>query len=112
MRKRGRYYESVACKYLEERGYFILERNFRCSRYEIDIVAMDGDVIVFVEVKGAESEEFIHPLLKVNREKLKRIRKCATEYLTSAKHPFKGCRIEIIAIIGDRIEHVKDDTLF
>ncbi len=112
MRKRGRYYESLACKFLEERDYKIVERNFKCSRYEIDIVALDGDTLVFVEVKGAKNTEFGHPALKVDGVKLRRIRECASEYLSKAKHPFRGCRIDVIAIVGERIEHIKGVPLF
>lgn len=50
--KRG---EALAAQHIETQGYEIIERNYRNGRYEIDIVAQDGDVLVFVEVKARTS---------------------------------------------------------
>lgn len=44
--------ESIACAYLENKGYRLLRKNYRMGRYEIDLVMRDGDVLVFVEVKA------------------------------------------------------------
>jgi putative endonuclease len=49
--KKGRCFEDIACEYLTNLGYRILHRNFYCRGGEIDIIALDGDVLVFVEVK-------------------------------------------------------------
>ncbi len=51
----GNYYETLACEYLSGRGIVILERNFRCSYGEIDIIGLDGDFIVFFEVKARKN---------------------------------------------------------
>jgi putative endonuclease len=50
--EKGKGFEDIACEYLTSLGYRILHRNFYCRGGEIDIIALDGDVLVFVEVKG------------------------------------------------------------
>ncbi len=109
----GREGERLAAAYLERRGLEILERNWRCSYGEADIIARDGDVTVLVEVKtrlalGERSEEM--PELAVNAEKRRRYRSLAAAYL--AAHPFaEDLRFDVIAInvVGDssaRLRHL------
>ncbi len=57
----GRKGEDLAAEYLSSKGYRILERNWRWSRAEADIIAMDGEVLVFVEVKTRTSDYFGSP---------------------------------------------------
>ncbi len=111
MRKRGRLYEDIACDYLRSIGYKVIYRNYMCSYSEIDIIALDGDIIVFVEVKGANSLYFGHPALKVTSGKLKKIRECIKEFFNRERHPSRGCRIDVITIVGNRVEHIKDINL-
>lgn len=104
--------ERLAVKFLARQGYKILERNFRLKSGEIDIIARDGDQIVFVEVKtrSSDNQEFLRA--SVNRGKEKRISKTASYYLGKEKyHGLKG-RIDVVFIVNNngktKIEHIKN----
>jgi len=78
---RGREAEKIAAKFLESRGYKILERNFRCQQGEIDLIVEQKRVIYFVEVKGRWSSKFGGPLEQLSRAQARRIRRAAELYL-------------------------------
>lgn len=93
--KRG---EDIACAYLKRRGYRIVERNYKCLLGELDIVAKDGDAIVFVEVKSRKSEEFGDPQLAVGLEKQKKVSRISLTYLKE-KHLYPcNARFDVVAI--------------
>jgi len=90
--------ESLAVAHLKARGYDILERNYRAVRGEIDLIAQDGDFIVFVEVKTRRSLKFGLPQTAVTTQKQRQISKVALAYL-QAKNLFDApCRFDVIAI--------------
>jgi putative endonuclease len=94
----GKKGEDIAVAYLKGKGYRIVERNYKCPLGEIDIVAKDGDVIVFVEVKSRKSEEFGDPQLAVGLEKQKKISKISLMYLKE-KHLYPcNARFDVVAI--------------
>jgi putative endonuclease len=93
--KRG---EDIAAAYLKNRGYRIIERNYKCLFGEIDIVAKDGDTVVFVEVKSRKSEKFGDPQGAVGREKQKKISRISLKYLEE-KHLYPcDARFDVVAI--------------
>jgi len=93
--KRG---EDIAVAYLKNRGYRIIERNYTCLFGEIDIVAKDGDTVVFVEVKSRKSEKFGDPQGAVGREKQKKISRISLKYLEE-KHLYPcDARFDVVAI--------------
>jgi putative endonuclease len=93
--KRG---EDIACAYLKRRGYRIVERNYKCPLGELDIMARDGDAIVFVEVKSRKSEEFGDPQLAVGLEKQKKVSRMSLTYLKE-KHLYPcNARFDVVAI--------------
>lgn len=81
----GRKGENAAARYLKKQGYKILERNIHMSHEEIDIIAKDGEHILFVEVKtrteGADETRFGRPAAAVTKEKQRHILSAAREYL-------------------------------
>ena len=84
-RKLGLYGEDLACKYLQAKGYAILERNFRCRRFgEIDIVASKAGVLSFIEVKTRCSSRFGKPAEAVTLAKQRKIYRVAQYYLQCA----------------------------
>lgn len=100
----GRIGEDIAVGYLKNKGYRIIERNFRRPWGEIDIVAMTSDgTLVFVEVKAmttAESE-VLRPEDNITHAKLKRLKRTASLYAgeeSELVHDAKGWRIDAIAI--------------
>ena len=76
----GTAYEKLAGEYLRQQGYEILEYNFRCRMGEVDIVAKDGEYLVFVEVKYRSSGRSGSPLEAVDRRKQRIISKVASYY--------------------------------
>jgi putative endonuclease len=94
----GKKGEDIAVAYLKSRGYRIVERNYKCPLGEIDIVARDGDSIVFVEVKSRKSEEFGDPQLAVGLEKQKKVSRISLMYLKE-KHLYPcNARFDVVAI--------------
>lgn len=105
----GTHYEDVVVSFLEEQNYIILERNFRFHRDEIDIIAKDGETVVFVEVKYRSTELKGYPSEAVDHKKQKVISKVALYYLTSRlKRTDVACRFDVVSILGDQIEHIKN----
>ncbi|MCH3950349.1 MAG: YraN family protein [Acidaminococcus sp.] len=108
----GRWGEMIAARYLVQKGYQILERNYRTPRGEIDIIAAKGGVIVFVEVKSRRGEGFGRPAAAVTWEKQSHIRASARIYLNRTRQ--NRCRIrydvlEILAEYGQiRINHLQN----
>ncbi len=105
----GAEYEDRAAGYLEARGYRILERNFRCRMGEIDLIADDGGVRVFVEVKYRAGTSSGDALSAVDCRKQRKISRVALFYLM--RHGLTAdtpCRFDVIGINGDQITLVRD----
>ena len=104
--------EDIARKHLEALGFSIVSRNFRSRFGEIDLVAKDGDTIVFVEVKARRSRQFGLAVEQITKGKQKKIIKTAGEYLRRCGS-FESCvRFDVLAIDilpggKEIIEHVK-----
>lgn len=95
-RATGRHAEDLAVTALQDKGYTILERNFGNKFGEIDIIAKDGNTLVFVEVKAKKGTEMGLPEEMVSRGKLAKIRHMATVY-TEGKSVL--CRIDVVAVV-------------
>ena len=80
-KKRGRKGEDLACAFLEQNGYRVIERNFRCKMGEIDIVATDGEYLCFTEVKARTRTDYGMPRDAVDRRKQLKLLRCAQLYL-------------------------------
>lgn len=90
--------ENLAQEYLREKGYVILETNYRVSNAEVDIVAKYNKIIVFVEVKTRRQTIYGNPEIAVNREKRKNMKRVARGYINIHRH--KGeVRFDIISIV-------------
>lgn len=78
----GQFGENLACYYLQKQGYKILARNFRCRRYgEIDIIAIKGEILTFIEVKTRSSVLYGKPMEAVTTVKQNKIYRCAQYFM-------------------------------
>ena len=108
-RQMGTSYEIKAEEYLLQKGYKILERNFRNRSGEIDIIAKDGEYFCFVEVKYRTTNDFGSPLEAVDFRKQNQIRKVALYYLMKNKlSEWTPCRFDVIAFEGEKLTHVEN----
>ena len=94
--------ERLACSELRRRGYAILARGFRTRHGEIDIVARDGDVLVFVEVKSRASRRYGTALEAVTARKQRQVAAMARSYLARAGWGERPCRFDVVAVTGSR----------
>ncbi|MCP9448504.1 MAG: YraN family protein [Nitrospira sp.] len=109
----GRASELMAEQFLRAKGYRILERNLRTSLGELDLVADDGGVLVFVEVKARATEAFGGALLAVGRRKQEKLVRLASQYTAQRRLSDRRCRFDVIAVQGDpaqggRIVHLEN----
>lgn len=101
----GNAQEKQASAFLKQRGYRIIERQFTTKFGEIDLIAKDGDEIVFVEVKARRSKLFGFPEESVTKTKLEKIMRVAEIFLQLRHLEKTPHRIDVIAIEGAEIEH-------
>lgn len=103
----GAWGEEAAARYLSRHGWQIVERNLRQRLGELDLIAIDGDTLVFIEVKLRRRADFGSPALAVGWRKQRRICQLALAYLGERVCPFRFDVIAITAPVGQRprIEH-------
>lgn len=94
----GKKGEQIAAVYLKKSGYKIKELNFRCPMGELDIVASEKKVIVFVEVKTRYSHELGYPEQAVNIKKQKKLSQLALWYMQNKKITDASARFDVVAI--------------
>lgn len=105
--------ESAAEQYLRKKGYRILARNLRSSVGELDLVAEDGQVLVFVEVKARRTDAFGGAIHAVHQRKQEKLIQLAAQYV--ARHHLKdrSCRFDVVLLQGtnaeaSQIEHIEN----
>jgi putative endonuclease len=96
----GKQGEDLACDALRRRGYAILDRRFRTRCGELDIVARDGNVMVFVEVKARSGGNFGAPLESITSQKRQRLSRMAASYLFLKHVSDVPCRFDVVAVTG------------
>ena len=100
--------EELACRELRRRGYAILARRYRTRHGEIDIVARDAGVLVFVEVKARSHQRFGGPLAAVTRLKQRKLTRMALDYLARSRTAGVPCRFDVVAVdVGQRQPRVE-----
>lgn len=107
----GKKGEAMALEMLGEKGYNILETNWRHKRDELDIIALDGNEIVIIEVKTRSTDFFGDPEESVDEQKMQRMVRAAEEYIEQ-NFLENECRYDIISIVISKketnIRHIKD----
>jgi len=113
----GNWGESVAATHLESKGYRILQRNWRCARGEIDLVAQAGEVLVFVEVKTRRGRKSGTPEEGVTPQKAQRLLELGQHYLYEHDLDDVEWRVDMVAVELDaygkllRCEHIPNAVL-
>lgn len=108
----GRYGEDVAVRHLEDDGYVVLDRNWRCEIGEIDIVAREGDVLVVCEVKTRSSLRHGSPFEAITERKLHRLERLGIAWMRTRGMRPRSMRVDVVSILRPRsgpsvIEHVR-----
>ena len=111
----GRAGEAIAAQYLRLKGYRIIERNCRAGRGEIDIIALDGNCLVFVEVKTRRGDRFGGAAQAVDRRKILSMRRTAARVLSSGRCPRRAeeHRLDVVTLDldpgggGMRLRHLR-----
>ena len=107
----GKRSEIIASDFLKKKGYKILEVNYKNKIGEIDLIAKDGDYIIFVEVKARLSQKFGHPFEAIDERKQQKIHAVASLYMVKNKKYGTNCRFDAISILGfenPEITHIVD----
>ena len=104
----GRYGERVALRYVAERGWEVLDTNWRGKDGELDIVALDGDVLVVIEVKTRSGHGFGHPAEAVTPRKLARIKRLTGQWLTAFRERLAAARLAEEAALGSPVPVLPD----
>ncbi|RJQ57733.1 MAG: YraN family protein [Desulfobacteraceae bacterium] len=100
-RQYGEKGESEAVRFLTKNGYRILQQNYRTKLGEIDIIAKDGGVIVFVEVKARRSKRYGHPKWAITPKKQRNMSMVALHYLKSTHQMQSRARFDVLTIQSD-----------
>jgi putative endonuclease len=108
----GKEGERIAEQYLKRKGYKLVERNYRCSAGEVDLIVLDRRVIVFVEVKTRTGHGFGTPLEAVQPRKQRKMMQAAQFFLSQKKLHQRDARFDVVGISWPRrepvIEHVEN----
>ena len=105
---RGASGEVLAVNFLKKKKYIILETNYKNYIGEIDIIAMNKSVYVFVEVKRRLTQKYGRPIEAVNIRKQNKIKKVAEMYLMMKNKSYADVRFDVIEIIDDQIIHIEN----
>ena len=111
----GKWGEDQAVEYLQRKGYTIIERDGKSGKRDLDIIAQDGNVIVFVEVKTRRNRLYGEPEESVDYHKLQNLQQAISHYV-KFKHIHQEIRFDIISIVGTvgtdpDIQHIQNVAL-
>ena len=95
----GAHGERIAAAYLTDSGLRVLDRNWRCRDGELDIVARDGDALVFCEVKTRRAVGFGHPVEAVGHVKQRRLRTLAQRWLAAHDEHAPELRFDVVGVL-------------
>lgn len=105
----GRSGERRAEKFLKKKGFKIIEKNYRVSFGEADLIALYCDLLIFIEVKTRSDESFGTPAEAVGYKKQKTYEKLAAYFLkTHTEYENLAVRFDVIEVSGDEINHIED----
>ena len=100
--------EVLAVDLLRDHGLVVIERNFRCKAGELDIVAAEGDTLVFVEVRSRGDDRHGSAIDAIGVAKRRQVARVAAYYLALRVPAFTQCRFDVVAITAGCAEHLRD----
>ena len=111
----GNWGEDLAVAYLEKKGYTIVERDWKSGRRDIDIIALDDDVVVFVEVKTRRNRLYGEPEDAIDYYKLQNLQQAISHYV-KFRNIRQDIRFDIISVVGTigsepDIQHIQNVAL-
>lgn len=111
----GKWGEDMAAAYLQEKGYSILERDWKSGHHDLDIIAQEGNTLVVVEVKTRRNRLFGDPEEAIDYKKRRSLLSVINHYVKT-HHTCRSVRFDVISVVGmigttPEIDHIKDVTL-
>ncbi len=106
--KKGRKYEKLAAKFLEDNGYRIIELNWQAGHKEIDIIAAKDKTVVFIEVKSSRTDEYGHPSERLDRRKQENLIMAAQKFINDKNLQGYDYRFDLITFFEGKLEHYPD----
>jgi len=100
--------ETLAVELLRRCGVRVVERNFRCRQGEIDLVCLDGDTLVFVEVRRRSSDRYGTGIQAVTDAKTAQVARVAEAYLSARQPKASRCRFDVVGITADHVQWLPD----
>lgn len=116
-RRLGQWGENLAVRHLEAKGLALIERNWRCASGEIDVVARDGETVVFVEVKTRRGRGFGAPEEALTPHKAQKLMQLGQQYMADHNLDDVNWRIDLVAVELDnsglllRCDHIANAVL-
>ena len=113
----GKWGEEQAAHYLQRKGYDIVERDWRSGHRDLDIIATDGDSVVFVEVKSRRNRVFGEPEDAIDYQKLRNLRQAINHYV-KLHHICQNMRLDAVTVVGTpdggepEIIHIEDIPMY
>jgi putative endonuclease len=107
----GQMAENEACRFLRQKGYKILQRNFRCRLGELDIIANDKNDFVILEVRSSASSFLSDPLESISYTKIRRLKTLASIWLFNNRLDNVSVRFDVVSVVfrnGIEIKHIID----
>ncbi len=102
--------ENLACDFLAKNGYRVIERNYRCREGEIDIIAQQGETLVFVEVRSKTGGAYGSPEESITAVKMQKLRQVADHYVQNRPGLPEARRIDVVAVRlgrGGRVRRIE-----
>jgi len=105
----GNWGEKLACSHMKKSGAKLIEQNFRWKGGELDLIFEKDEVLIFLEVRTREEDDFMHPLETIDERKCTKIRRTASYFYHRIWKKESVCQFDIITIVGNpslyKLEH-------
>ena len=111
----GKWGEEIAVEYLQKKGLRVMQRDWKSGHRDIDIIATDGECLIFVEVKTRQSCEYGLPVEAIDYHKLRNLNAAINHYICS-RHIDMPFRLDVVSVVGNiggqpEITHIEDFEL-